>query len=430
MDILLFSATTIIYCIGLNIKGNTNREGHRKSNLLTLLGVLLCVGMLAYFKYLNFFINGFSSLFEALGIKTTISSFNIVIPAGISFFTFKLISYIIEVSRGNIKAEKDFITFSTYVAFFPTIMSGPIDRPKQFLKQLSKTRTINYGYISIGIKRIIWGMFCKMCVADVLVSYTDAVFNNIAVHNLSSILLATLLYTFQIYADFNGYSNIAIGIALILGIKVTENFNHPYFASSVTDFWRRWHISLSSWIRDYIYIPLGGNRKGRVRTYINQLTSMTICGLWHGASLNFVVWGAIHGFWLCIHKFFSQTILGHDKHYYPRGVNRVLSIISTFIIVSLTWQLFRINNIDNMGKIFMKLEEGFPPPPFLNDPNVFTFGIISTSLMIIKDYKDEFNTKILTLKNTWIRLTLWACLVSYIILFGALNGKTFIYFQF
>uniref|UniRef100_A0AB33JI93 MBOAT family protein n=1 Tax=Prevotella sp. GTC17262 TaxID=3236797 RepID=A0AB33JI93_9BACT len=273
-------------------------------------------------------------------------------------------------------------------------------------------------------------MFTKMCVADILVSYTDAVFNNLSNHNAPSILFATILYTFQIYADFNGYSNMAIGTAQILGIRGSENFSRPYFADSVSDFWRRWHISLSSWIKDYIYIPLGGNRKGKYRMFLNQLIAMTLCGMWHGASLTFIVWGGIHGVLVCIHKLWSQYILGHDRHYHPNGFNRVVSILLTFVIVSLVWQLFRINS---MSDYLILLEQtGKWGSLFLNDPHVFTFGLLSTIIMMFKDFNDEFATRIhfIHSKSISVRLVSIALLICYIVLFGALDGKTFIYFQF
>lgn len=430
MAILLFIVTAIFYYLG-NAIAHSIHERSKYASKLTAFGVILGVVLLLYFKYLNFFIEGFANLFSLIGLQTNYSTFKIVLPFGISFFTFKLISYLVEIRRGNISTATDFITFATYIAFFPTIMSGPIDRPNTFIPQLYHRRLINFGHVSEGLKRVLWGMFTKLCIADVLVSYTDAVFNNLSEHNISSILFATVLYSFQIYADFNGYSNMAIGVAQIMGIKVSENFNRPYFADSVTDFWRKWHITLSSWIRDYIYIPLGGNRKGKNRMYINQMVAMTLCGMWHGAALNFMVWGFLHGIALCAHKLWSQSILKHSRKYHPEGLRRAVSIILTFIIVSLAWQLFRINSLLDYSIIFSQMEKGFGNIALI-DPRVFTVGLVSTAIMILKDSLNEFchHRYFMSSNCTVVRLMTVIFLISYIILFGALEGKSFIYFQF
>ena len=220
---------------------------------LVVLGVVLGAGMLLYFKYLNFFIEQFAALFGVFGLKTNYSSFNIIVPIGISFFTFKLIAYVVEVYKGNMEPCKDFVTFATYIAFFPTIMSGPIDAPKLLIPQMGKARTWQNGQVAEGLKRVLWGMFMKMCIADKVSGYTDAVFNNAYHHNATSIIAASVLYTFQIYADFSGYSEMAIGTSQIMGFRVTENFMRPYFSQNVGDFWRRWHASLMNWFRDYIF---------------------------------------------------------------------------------------------------------------------------------------------------------------------------------
>jgi D-alanyl-lipoteichoic acid acyltransferase DltB (MBOAT superfamily) len=321
---LLIVYTIIFYYVGIDIGQTISENNKRRAKVYLMLGVVLGVGILFFFKYLNFLFSGIVKISCWLGLQANYSSLKIILPLGVSFFTFKFISYVVEVWRGNIRPTKDFVTFATYIAFFPTIMSGPIDRPGTFIPQLEHSRHVNWRNVEEGCKRILWGLFCKMCIADVVCSYTDSVFDNLHEHSAVSIVFATVLYSFQIYADFNGYSNMAIGVGQIMGIKVMENFRQPYFADSVSDFWRRWHISLSTWIRDYIYIPLGGNRKGKVRMYVNQLVAMTLCGLWHGANLTFVVWGLLHGILVCVHKFYSQTILHHDRHYHAGGGQETL----------------------------------------------------------------------------------------------------------
>lgn len=430
MAILLLVVTVVFYFIG-NFIAKNNRDNPKIAARLTKLGVILGLLLLGYFKYLNFFIESFSALFRTIGFQINDSTFNIIMPIGISFFTFKLISYVVDIRKQKVEAVKELIAFGTYVAFFPTIMSGPIDRPKEFMRQLFSCRCINYEDVSEGLKKVLWGLFTKICIADVLVSYTDAVFDNLSQHSGISIAFATILYSVQIYADFNGYSNMAIGTAQILGLRISENFLRPYFASSISDFWRRWHMSLSSWIRDYIYIPLGGNRKGVLRMYMNQMVAMILCGMWHGAAFNFIVWGALHGGGVCVHKFYSQVILKHSRHYQPVGLKRFFSIVFTFLIVSFVWQFFRINKLQDYAIILSQTAKG-PGRLFLMDPQVFTFGILSTLLMMIKDFKDEHTCSLYFMhsKYLFIRILSIAFISAYIILFGALEGRTFIYFQF
>ena len=428
---LLIAYTIIFYFIGISIEKSNSENNKKRAKAYLLVGVTLGVGILFFFKYLNFLLSGIVKLSCWLGLQVNYSSLKVVLPLGVSFFTFKFISYVVEAWRENIRPTKDFVTFATYIAFFPTIMSGPIDRPGAFIPQLEHSRHVNWRNVEEGCKRVLWGLFCKMCIADVVCSYTDSVFDNLHEHSAVSIAFASVLYSFQIYADFNGYSNMAIGVGQIMGIKVMENFRQPYFADSVSDFWRRWHISLSTWIRDYIYIPLGGNRKGKVRMYVNQLVAMTLCGLWHGANLTFVVWGLLHGIFVCAHKFFSQTILHHDRHYHAGGVKRILSILLTFIVVSIAWQFFRINQISDYAVILSQLMKG-SGSLFLMDPQVFSCGLLSIMIMIYKDFVDEYNKgwHFLHAEKLSVRLTSIAFLISYILLFGSLYGKSFIYFQF
>lgn len=428
---LLIVYTIIFYYVGIDIGQTISENNKRRAKVYLMLGVVLGVGILFFFKYLNFLLSGIVKLSCWLGLQANYSSLKIILPLGVSFFTFKFISYVVEVWRGNIRPTKDFVTFATYIAFFPTIMSGPIDRPGTFIPQLEHSRHVNWRNVEEGCKRILWGLFCKMCIADVVCSYTDSVFDNLHEHSAVSIVFATVLYSFQIYADFNGYSNMAIGVGQIMGIKVMENFRQPYFADSVSDFWRRWHISLSTWIRDYIYIPLGGNRKGKVRMYVNQLVAMTLCGLWHGANLTFVVWGLLHGILVCVHKFYSQTILHHDRHYHAGGGRKLCSVLLTFVAVSIAWQFFRINQISDYAVILSQFMKG-PGSLFLMDPQVFSCGLLSIMIMIYKDFVDEYHKgwRFLYAEKLSVRLTSIAFLISYILLFGSLYGKSFIYFQF
>lgn len=278
-----------------------------------VVGVVLGAGLLLYFKYMNFFMEQFAALFRLMGLHTNWSTFNIIVPIGISFFTFKLIAYVVEVYKGNMEPCRDFVTFAAYIAFFPTIMSGPIDSPKMFIPQLEKPRWWNNEMVLEGLKRVLWGMFLKMCIADKISPYTDSVFNNYYHHSGITIILASVLYTFQIYTDFCGYSEMAIGVSQVMGIKVTENFLRPYFVTNMGDFWRRWHMSLMNWFRDYIYIPLGGSRCSKARMYWNTMVVFMVSGLWHGANWTFIIWGAYHGVLVCLYKAMRKAAKPRSK---------------------------------------------------------------------------------------------------------------------
>ena len=314
MVILLIIATITFYVLGLAInrvssfRFQDSGKALLSPKTLAVLGVVLGAGMLLYFKYLNFFIEQFAALFGLFGLKTNYSSFNIIVPIGISFFTFKLIAYIVEVYKGNMEPCKDFVTFASYIAFFPTIMSGPIDAPKLLIPQMAKARSWNNNQVVEGMIRVLWGMFMKMCIADKVSPYTDAVFNNYDHHSGLTIAVAAVMYTFQIYTDFSGYSEMAIGTSQIMGFRVTENFMRPYFSQNVGDFWRRWHASLMNWFRDYIYFPLGGSRCSKARMYWNTMVVFMVSGLWHGANWTFIFWGAYHGLLVCFYKLIKPLV--------------------------------------------------------------------------------------------------------------------------
>ena len=252
---LLLAVTIIFYFLGKGI-GKNAANNPKTAKRLTTIGVVTGVGVLVYFKYLGFLVEQVALLLSTIGLNVHVPTLKILMPVGVSFFTFKLIGYLIEVSRGKITAVGDFISFSTFIAFFPTILSGPIDRAEFFIPQLEKNRKANYEQIIEGLKLILWGLFTKLCIADTVAAYTNAVFNNYTHHSGITIIFASCIYAIQVYADFSGYSNMAIGVARILGLNVAENFNRPFFAQNVSDLWRRWHMSLTTWITDYVFMLL------------------------------------------------------------------------------------------------------------------------------------------------------------------------------
>ena len=309
--------------------------------------IYLCIGIvfplviLGIFKYFNFFVDSFSYVF---GITKT-RSLNIILPVGISFYTFQSMSYTIDVYRKQVRCEKNFIKLALYIAFFPQLVAGPIVKSKEFIHQLYEDRNISWSNLKTGIQIFVFGLFKKIVIADNISVCVDAVFNSPQNFHALSIIMAVIGYSIQIYCDFSGYSDMAIGSAKILGYDLMCNFNMPYVAKNISAFWKRWHISLSTWLQEYLYISLGGNRKGEVRTYINLFLTMLIGGLWHGASWTFVLWGALHGVALCIHKIWMK-LTRHDKNYKGTIVGNICSIAVTYLFVSFCWIFFRAENFE------------------------------------------------------------------------------------
>ena len=397
-----------------------------------ILSVLLGVGMLVYFKYMNFFIEQFAALFNAIGIHTNFSSLNVVMPIGISFFTFRLMSYVIEIQRENIEPERDFVSFATYVAFFPTIMSGPIDRPNTFMPQLAKARSFDVGDFAEGCKRVLWGLFLKFCIADQLAPYTDSVLNNYYHHNATSILLACIMYSFQLYADFCGYSEMAIGTARIMGIKVTENFLRPFFAQNIAEFWRRWHISLTTWITDYVFMPLNiaFRNWGKWGIYLATLLNLVIIGAWHGANWTFLLFGLFHGVMLVIVTANDKKRKKLEKKYglKKNAVYKYGRIFLTFVLCTIGFLLFRSDSVSQFFAVLGRLNSGFG----MFFMSWALTAVLPIGILLFKEYKDEnkLNIHFLHSEKLWVQVLSFALLIVFVIYTGALDGGQFIYFQF
>lgn len=426
MVFLLIGITIVFYFIGLAIPVRTSeKDSYNRSLGFMTIGVILGVGLLLYFKYLNFFIEQFVAFFGLLGMKTNFSSFNIVVPVGVSFFTFKLLSYVIEIYKGNIQPTKDFITFATYVAFFPTIMSGPIDRPADFMGQLTHCRKPEVEDFLDGCKRILWGMFLKMCIADKVSPYTDSVFDNYAHHSGLTIMVAAVLYSFQIYADFCGYSEMAIGVGRLLGVRITDNFFRPLFASDIGDFWRRWHISLMTWLRDYVYFSLGGSRCSSAKIFRNTIATFLVSGLWHGANWTFILWGGYHGILVYLYR---QVKRVSSRFRVSRGyVFRYASIVFVFLLCTIGWMVFRANSVSHFILLLSRL--GASGGLFFSWALT---AILPISILLFKELKDEegWNIHFLHSQSLWIQAVSLASLFVFIVYTGELDGAKFIYFQF
>ncbi len=415
---LLLAATVVFYGLSLTI---TRKDENTRKTLL-LIGTVFGVGMLLYFKYMNFFTEQFAATLGLFGINTNWSSFNIVVPIGISFFTFKLISYIVEVYRGNIEAERNFIDFAAYVAFFPTIMSGPIDKPNMFIPQLKTARRWDDAMVLEGCKRVLWGLFLKMCIADKVTPYTDSVFNNYYHHSGITIILASVLYTFQIYADFCGYSEMAIGVSQIMGFKVTENFKRPLFATNCGDFWRRWHMSLMAFFREYVYFPLGGSRCSQWKIFRNTMVTFLVSGLWHGANWTFVIWGGYHGVLVYGYRLYRSKFQVSSS-----WLSKYCSILLVFVLCTIGWMVFRCDTFQQFFGMLGRV--------FASGGLFFSWALTAAlpiGIMLFKELKDEegWNIHLLHSKNYYVQAVSMALLIVYVFYTGELNGAQFIYFQF
>ena len=338
---LLLGVILINYIGGIAIE--SAEDGKTKKYRLAL-ALALDFGILAVFKYLMFISNTFGWLYELLGRDYPIKGFGIVLPAGISFYTFQAAGYLIDIYRGNYKSEKSFFRFAAFMSFFPQIIAGPIERGNLMLNQLFTPKKINAYNISMGIKIMLWGYFKKVVIADRLNVLVNTVYGAPAEYEGLALIIATLCFTVQIYCDFSGYSDIARGCAGTMGIELINNFDRPYFSKSIREFWRRWHISLSSWFKDYLYIPLGGNRVSIPRQWLNYMITFMVSGLWHGASWTFVVWGALHGFYQIIGNI-KYRIFGKQK--FKFFLTDFISMLITFALIAFAWIFFKANNISD-----------------------------------------------------------------------------------
>lgn len=420
---LLLGMTLVVYLCAL---------GYRKTNkkLFVAIGVIIPLVVLGFFKYFNFFVSSFAALF---GIQN-VGTLQIILPLGISFYIFQALSYLIDVSRGKLPAERDLVRLALYVSFFPQVVSGPVVKARDFLPQLNEDRNISLKNLEQGIQYFVFGLFKKIVLADRIAVGVNAVFNAPGEYHALSILFAVLGYAIQIYCDFSGYSDMAIGCAKALGYDLTRNFNMPYISKNVTEFWKRWHISLSEWLMEYLYFSLGGNRKGLVRTYVNLFLTMLIGGLWHGSAWNFVIWGALHGAALCVHKIWMK-LRGHDKHYKGTPVGNTVSGIITFLFVSFCWIFFRAETFSVaaavIGGIF-RWQDGIL---FFSSWTVFALVLtgIFTGIALVRSAKKKTAPEgfypTVDLNTVW-GLTILLVAIGLTIGLAYTGSNPFIYFQF
>ncbi len=423
--LLILASTVITYLCGLGVE--RHRHNMRKKKSILTVSIVLNFAILFLFKYYNFINESVFSLLSTLGIGWHVPNLDILLPVGISFYTFQAVGYSIDVYRGSIKAERSFLTYALFVSYFPLLVAGPIERARNLLPQFHEEHRFKYENVSAGVKLMVWGFFMKLCVADVLGEYVDSVFNNVPRHSGSSLLVATLFFTFQIYCDFAGYSNIAIGASKVMGFNAMQNFNRPYFSLSIKEFWRRWHISLSSWFADYVYIPLGGNRVRYGRHLLNLMITFLVSGIWHGANWTFVLWGALHGGYQVLGNLFRKYIYAPQ---YNAWWSRLAGTVFCFVLVAFAWLFFRANTVQDA---FLIVEKIFTESGTLYITKMtFLTGGLSLGILILKELKDHLQLPIGFLHSHYktIRYVSFILLVAYIMQFGALNGGQFIYFQF
>lgn len=396
----------------------------RWRKLFLWLGVGFNIGLLFFFKYFNFVSDNISLLFSFIGIKMSIPSFRYLLPVGISFYIFQAVGYMIDVYKGDVKPEKNFVTFALFVSFFPQLVAGPIERSRRLLPQLKSFHLFNEELAMSGLRMMVWGYFLKLVLADRCAIYVDSIFDHVAMQNGGSFLVASLLFPLQIYGDFAGYSLIAIGAAKVMGINLMQNFRRPYFACTIGDFWHRWHISLSTWFKDYVYILLGGNRVSKYRCYYNLMVTFFLSGIWHGANWTFLCWGGYHGALLCIEKAIGI------KNEEIKGRSRVWHWFITLLLVILGWIIFRAHSMKDAIIVISGIFSDFGAPKM--EPAIFLAILMALLILIVKEILEEFCPDSLTklTENRFAGCTYVILMISYILLFGVFGGDQFIYFQF
>ncbi|MCA0153000.1 MBOAT family O-acyltransferase [Winogradskyella vincentii] len=426
--LILFSSI-VDYTIGQKLK-ITKHPARRK--LLLWVSICVNIGFLGFFKYFNFFVDSLIDSFTFFGSELKINTLNIILPVGISFYTFQTLSYTIDVYNKKLEPTKNFLAFMAFVSFFPQLVAGPIERATNLLPQFHKQREFVYSKSVDGLRQVLWGLFKKVVIADNCATYANMIFNNPEDYSGSTLLLGAFFFAFQIYGDFSGYSDIAIGISRLFGFNLKRNFAFPYFSRDIAEFWRRWHISLSTWFRDYLYIPLGGSKGGTKMKIRNTFIIFVVSGFWHGANWTFIVWGALNALYflplLLLNKNRVNTNLVAEGKYFP-SLKEIFQMMTTFFITLIAWVFFRADNVTNA---FMYLNDMFTLSLF-SKPEILPFTILGllSFFMAIEWFgrSGEFAIQKIDFMNKPIR---WSFYILLIILMFSFTGEQqeFIYFQF
>ncbi|MFW5979702.1 MAG: MBOAT family O-acyltransferase [Halanaerobium sp.] len=442
--LLIVLSTVVDYFASLKMAEQETKEKRKKYLLLSL---FVNLGLLFFFKYYGFFNNSVSSVVRAFNMNLGLPNFDLLLPVGISFYTFQTLSYTLDVYRGDKEAEKHFGIFALYVSFFPQLVAGPIERSTRLLPQFRKKIDFDSARVASGLQLMLWGYFKKVVVADRLALYVNGVYNNLEGLRGITLILATVFFAFQIYCDFSGYSSIAIGAARVMGFDLMTNFRRPYFAKSIPEFWRRWHISLSTWFKDYLYIPLGGNRVSKIRYYFNLFITFLVSGLWHGAAWTFVIWGALHGFYQII----SISTVQIRKNIKDKiglsnlpTLNKWWQILATFALVNFGWIFFRANSFSDaiyvVNNLFVSLGTQLSSWQNLKAAVVgyglnqyeliLAFAVILIMEIVHLMQRQGSVREFLNQKPLLFRWAAYYGLVIIILAFGVYGEAEFIYFQF
>lgn len=420
--LLLLGITGITFIGALLVHKAQETDGKKKALVafFSLLGFL----PLIVFKYYNFINESISCGLATLGLGFSLPGLNLAIPVGISFFTFQAVGYMLDVYHGRIDAERNLTDYVLFVSFFPQVVSGPISKADELLPQLKREKSFSYTQAVCGLRYLLWGIFLKVVLADRAGIYVDTVFGSYVKFSGLGCFIASILYSIQIYSDFAGYSFMAVGVAKILGFDLINNFSRPYFAVSISDFWRRWHISLTRWLTQQVYIPLGGSRCGKLKTYRNVMITFLVSGIWHGANWTFIIWGVLHGFILVVEKALG---IGKDK---PKGVVKVFKIVGTFVIVTTAWVFFRSPSIgDAFGMISRYISKN---GVMIADTQTLLYILVALIPFLLYECCSEFLPVFYdkVRRYTVVRWTAYIALTAMIVLMGIHDGSSFIYASF
>ncbi len=428
---LIFISSLADYVVGLFLAGETVPK---KRKLLLFTSVAINLGILGFFKYFNFFIASFSDLLSGIGMHASVPALSIVLPVGISFYTFQTMSYTIDIYRREITATRDPISFFAFVSFFPQLVAGPIERAKSLLPQFEKRREFDLDAATDGLRQALWGFLKKVVIADNLAAHVDAIYGHWSSYDGLTLIIATFFFAVQIYCDFSGYSDIAIGTGRLFGINLRRNFAYPYFSRDIGEFWRRWHISLSTWFRDYVFIPLGGNRVGEARHIFNIIVTFVVSGLWHGANWTFVIWGLLHGIFYVGSMFVGST----TRH---RGVvaegrlfarpKELLQMAFTFLLVLISWVFFRAKSLSGAFGIFGHIASARFFDASYWHGQYTGYILMALALLVIEWFQrdKQHALQIDQTEHVWRWAVYAACTLSILIL-GNFGAVDFIYFQF
>lgn len=438
LALILFS-TLVDYFVGLKLESCKN---HRNRKFFLYVSLAVNLGLLCVFKYFNFFIESFVEMFEIFGVKLSLSTISVILPVGISFYTFQTLSYSIDVYKRQLKPTSDILSFMCYVSFFPQLVAGPIERASNLLPQFFDNRNFSLEKATDGMRQILWGLFMKIIVADKSAVFVNEIFDNYSSYSGGILFLGAILFAFQIYGDFAGYSHIAIGTARLFGFDLMQNFAYPYFSRDIAEFWRRWHISLSSWFRDYVYIPLGGSRGSLKRTIRNVFIIFLVSGFWHGANWTFIAWGFFHALFflplLLIGK--NRKNISFEQKGFWEGLKNLINIFITFFLVCIIWVFFRAESLNVAIQYIVEIFTGIISKQSIVELYNFVYWkdvylvLTFIVLTIIFEWKQKFKKHALEFdhssKTRFFRWLLYLSLILVMIVFSETEEHTFIYFQF